>query len=256
MKKYAEKSLKVLEHVNNEIGIDISKYRNTEIIGKIKNLVMIQKYSISHLYKPVLFSLLLYALGFFIFSFELLGAIVYGILGFLLFVANGITFGIIRILSNLKKDLKFIINTSLDFTLNVCSDVIHLNSNIKNIESPIGLIFEGIVAAIVTPSLSSTFDKVPLLRGVLMYGSDKTLSIAVSQLKKQETKLGIKIFIHNRNDKMIAKSEMVQNFINSFKDKGDKVLDSGFSSVQIPLKIVFSISIIITCLFLIGCSIF
>lgn len=255
MKKFTEKSLKIIQHVNNEIGIDVTKYQNPEIIGKVTDLILIQNYSVKSFYKPVLISFLIYATGFFVFDFGKIGIFIYGFIGVFFFLFNGLIYGVLKLLSNLKKDLKFIINSSLDFTRNICADLNYLSTNVKEIKNPIALVFEGIVAATVTPTLTKTFVKIPVVGGLFMGGSDKVFIVIIDQLKKHEDKSNIKKFIGTGSNQLTDVSSNIDNFINSFSGKTDNILNTGFRAFQFPIRVLFVCSIIMSFLFLLSFSI-
>lgn len=257
--KIKKKSEQVLAHINKEVGIDFVKYQELELkeFGKkINNIVMIQNYAVKMMIKPLLISLFIYLSIFFFVDMSLVGKIVYGIIGLLLFILNGVAYGALSFLSNLKKDIKLIINTSLDFTTNIFQDFNEINTNIKNIQNPMGLILEGLIAAIVTPTLSTTFTKVPIAGSFLMFSSDKAMGIVVTQFKNYENTTNVKSFIGNQSDKLINYSDKAQSLINTFSIKTDKYINNSFSTVQIPVRIMFTISIILTSVFVLSFIIF
>ncbi|MFV0208528.1 hypothetical protein OBK13_04865 [Empedobacter falsenii] len=188
-----QKSELVLVHVNEQIGIDFNKYKEhdlAELIINMKNIILIQNYLIKSIYKPIIISLIIYIAMFFIIDMSLVGKIIYGIIGLVLFLFNGVIYGTLSFLSSIKKDLKSIINTSLNVTTNICQDIALVNVNIQEVKNPIGLIFEGVVAVAVTPTLNSIFIKVPFMSGLLNKSSDKVMDFVIAQFV---------IFPKNRN---------------------------------------------------------
>jgi len=256
MKKYKEKSLLIIEHVNNEIGVDVSKYQNNEILGKISDIIMIQNYSIKSIYKPLTVCFLLYVTGFFIFSFGKIGIFVYSIFGLLLCLINGTVFGVIGLLSNLKNDLKLILNSAVELTRNICLDFNQLGTNLQTCKNPTGLVLEGVVAAVIIPTLSNKFEKVPFSGVILMSGSDKVLSLAINEYKKREDKTGIQKFVGNNSEKMLSLAEKMDAYIRDYSNKTDKIINQSFGTILLPLKIIFALTIFSTFLFLLGFIIF
>lgn len=256
MKKYREKSLKVIEHVNNEIGVDVSKYQNNEILGKISDIILIQNYSIKSIYKPLIVCFLLYISGFLIFSFGKIGIFVYSFFGLLLCLINATIFGIIGLLSNLKNDLKLILNSAVELTRNICLDFNQLGRNLQTCKNPTGLILEGVVAAVIIPSLSNKFEKVPFAGVMLMNGSDKVLSLAINEYKKREDKTGIQKFVGNNSEKMLSLGEKMDNYIRDYSNKTDKIINHSFGTLLFPFRVMFALTIFSTFMFLLGFIIF
>lgn len=52
-----QKSIELLAHINNEMGIDIHKYGNDEILGTVTKMMNIQTYALSSIVKPLFFAL-------------------------------------------------------------------------------------------------------------------------------------------------------------------------------------------------------
>lgn len=256
MTKYKEKSLKVIQHVNNEIGVDVSKYQNNEILGKISDIVMIQNYSIKSVYKPLIVCFILYITGFFVFSFGKIGIFVYSFFGLLLCLVNGTIFGIIRLLLNLKNDLKLILNSAVELTRNICLDFNQLGTNLQTCKNPTGLVLEGVVAAVMIPTLSNKFDKVPIAGNILMGGSDKILSFAVNEYKKREDKMGIQKFVGNNSEKVLSLGEKMDTYIRDYSNRTDKIINNSFGTLIFPFKILFALTIFSTFIFLLCFVIF
>ncbi|GEM_PF-6578378 len=250
MKKYTEKSLIVIKHINNEIGIDMLKYQNNEIFSKILDILMIQKYSLKSIYKPLIISLILFTAGFFLFNLGKISILLYSIFGLLFCLLNALLFGIIKLLSNLKNDLKLIISSSIDLTKNICSDLSLVATNIQNCKNPGGLVFEGIIAATVTPSLIKTFIKVPIAGDILMNGSDKILSLTVNEFKKYEDKFGIQKFTENGTAQLLKTNLKIESYITEFSDKSNKYVDNVFGTIQLPFKIMFMLTTFLTSIFI------
>ncbi|KQR93691.1 hypothetical protein ASG01_07390 [Chryseobacterium sp. Leaf180] len=157
------------------------------------------------------------------------------------------------LLKNLKADLKYIINSALDHTLNICNDFTTINSNINNVKNPAAMIFQGVISAVIVPSLTKHFGKVPVAGRFLMKGSDKALTFAVSQLKLQEDKLMVSEYIGRGHTVIAVRIESIQNFIRTFNVKTDQFLNSCFSPIQTPIKISFYITATFTFVFILGC---
>ena len=254
--KFTQKSERIIKHINQETGLDFTKYQNPEFIGKITDVIMIQKYTAKALYKPILIALALFICGFFLFKMTWIGAVIYGIFAFVAFMLIGFSYGTLTLLSNLRQDLKMIVDTSLNMTSNICQDFVHTNGNIQNIENPMGLIFEGIVASTVSPALTATFVKIPVAGGLLMSGSDKAMDIVVKQFKIYENKTNIRAFIGNQSNNLVGLTGKLDNIVTQFGNKTSSYIDNGFRLVQYPTRIVFGLSICFALFFILIFSIF
>lgn len=254
-----QKSELVLVHVNEQIGIDFNKYKEhdlAELIINMKNIILIQNYLIKSIYKPIIISLIIYIAMFFIIDMSLVGKIIYGIIGLVLFLFNGVIYGTLSFLSSIKKDLKSIINTSLNVTTNICQDIALVNVNIQEVKNPIGFIFEGVVAVAVTPTLNSIFIKVPFMSGLLNKSSDKVMDFVIAQFKNYEDKTNIKAFIGNGSEKIINKSNKLNDLISSFSEKTEGYINKTFSTFQTPFRIIFTVSMVFTLIFLLSFILF
>lgn len=250
MHKSLKKSLIVLEQVNNELGIDMTKYQNNELLLRVTNLIMIQKSFFSSFATPVLISLTIFIVGFFVLDLHIIGSIIFGIFGFLLYAFIGVLFGIFRMLSRLKNDIRSVVSVALQTTQNILTDLNVANKHFKkDVENPIGLVFEGTIASIITPVICSTFDKIPLIGNFLIGGSDKVLNLIVANFKKYESKMKISTFLDSKSTFLEKKGENLDQFVNTFSGTIDSTIEKGFNFLQKPTKILLNITIIITVLF-------
>lgn len=237
MHKALKNSILVLERINDETGIDMTKYQNSEIIEKITNLLIIQKYAVSSLIKPTIISFFLFITGFFILNIEIIGIIIYTLFGSILFFFMGISYGILRLLSKLKNDLHVITDFALETTTNILKDLNHVNHQLKNdVQNPYGLIFEGTIAVIVSPAVCKVLGKVPLVGNILITGSHKVLSIVVTNFKNQETKMNFSSSSLGTTGAIAEKVDLVENFITSFSNTVDKTINKAFIYLHSPVK--------------------
>lgn len=257
MHKALKNSALVLARINNEIGIDMTKYQNSEILDKITGLLMIQKYAISSLVKPTVISFFAFIVGFYILNLEILGVIIYTLFGSILFFFMGILYGILRLLSKLKNDLHTITNFALETTSNIIADLNHVNHHVKtNVQQPYGLIFEGTVAALVSPAVCKALGRIPFVGNMLITGSDKVLGIVVTNFKIQESKMNFSSFLGDTEIIITQKANLVEEFINSFSATVDKTIDNGFKIIHAPIKYSFLGTAVFTICLLLSLHIF
>ena len=240
MHKALKNSMVVLENINTEIGIDMTKYQNTEIMGKITSLLMIQKYTFSSLVKPTAVSFFAFVAGFFILNLEIFGLIIYTLFGSILFFLMGIFYGILKLLAKLKNDLRVITDFALDTTTNIVADINHVNIHMKdNVKNPLGLILEGTIAAIISPAVCTALGKIPIAGNMLISGSHKILDIVVSNFKIQENKINFSKLLGDSTSLVAEKANVVDDFFISFSATVEKTINKGFRYIHSPVKYAF-----------------
>lgn len=238
MKNLPQKSIDLLSHINNEIGIDIYKYGNDEVLGKIAGMISFQTYAVSSLYKPLLIAFGLFIFGFFVLEMGWIGHILYGLLGLILFLSCGLFYGILSLTSKLKIDLQCITKFGLDTTRYIVSDLNQVNTRLReDIPNPVSLIFEGAIAAFLAPAISQNCSKIPFAGKVITSGSDKALGIVVSNLKKQEDKMNFFGKIANASSELSFKCDEVEHFLQDFSTKVENIINTGVKGVQLPFRI-------------------
>lgn len=253
MEKTQKQVLQTSEEITPESGIDFTAYRNTEILEKVMSLILFQKYSASFLYKPVSVFLLLYITGFFIFNAEIAGMIVYGIAGFAIFSFNGVLAGLLLLLSNLKKDFKIIINSSLELTETLFNDVHILNTTIKNSEYPVCIIFNGIIKANILSALDKKLIRIPFIGKRIVNSTDKVVDLITEQLKNYENQLNIKKQIIGRSNVLLnaGMNANIKSILQPFSGNIEETINKRFAVLEWPLKTMFVLSLVLTGFFLI-----
>ncbi|MBA5247844.1 hypothetical protein H1R16_05565 [Marnyiella aurantia] len=252
-----QKSVNLLAHINNDLGIDITKYKNGEVMGKVADLMLIQNYALSSMYKPILLSLAIYIFGFFVLSLEIVGFFVYGIVGLVGFFLIGLLYGIIKLLSCLKNDLLSITHFALDTTQLMISDFKTASNTVRDdIKNPIGLVFEGAIAAFVSPFVTTQCRRIPLAGNILLSGSDKILNGVVANLKKQENKYDFKSKFAGTTQRISERSSGVESFLSTFSSNVNRVVGTSFRLIQLPFRFALIGLICFMFIFMVCVSIF
>lgn len=165
MKIRSQKDIEVLDHkIKEELGIDVRKYKNEEVVENFVEIMVFPKYVINWVIRPILVAILIYIIGFFIFNLVHIEYVVYGIIGLLLFLAAGLLFGLLFLMWKMKLDMWGIINYSLEIMKSAVSDINQINSQInkENRKEVLGLLFKGIIHIVTIPMVSKIVaDKVP-----------------------------------------------------------------------------------------------
>lgn len=242
MKKILKKQkLELFNKVNNELQIDLNKYRNDEALGKIGKIFNIQMYSIKKIAGPILFSVFLYFLGFF--SLKLVGwdYLIYGILGVIFFLLSGFFFGIDRLLTNLKKDLREVIQYGMEVFDHAVNDLelIHKKSDeFSQKENQLGLLFEGIMLGVVSPSVTKQIAGVPLVGGMVERGVDLCLYQVVNKFNSQNYKMNTSLAASG----VLSFAEVSRNRFNTFLSIADKTVATTLSTARLPFRLLFAFS--------------
>ena len=253
LKKITENSKIVIEKIKNELNIYIEQYRNIEIFGKITQIFFIQKYAIGNIFKPVLFSLILYFIGFFILNLTTIQYFIYGIFSLILFISLGLFIGIILLIRNLKKDLLTITQQSTELVEKIYVDICNTNTNnFEKLKNPLTLIFEGILIGLVQPKISSSVTNIPLVGNIVDNGIDKTIPILIENFKKQEDKFNISEKAENIGNQILNKIEKSKIIINAYLSKIENTISKSISFISFPIYTITIILFIVLLIFILA----
>lgn len=257
MSNLPQKSLDLIAHINTEIGIDIHKYGNDEIFGKVTGMMNIQMYAVSTIFKAMFVAFGIYILGFFVLQMGWIGYTIYGILGFILFSIAGILYGILNLTSKLNSDLQTITKFGLDTTRLIVSDFNQINTRLRDdISNPISLVFEGAIAAFLAPTISQNCHKIPFAGKVIASGSDKALGMVVTNLRKQEDKMNFHGKMADGSKDLSVKCEEMEEFLEDFSIKVELILNKSIKVIQMPFRLAMFGTAALIGLFMLCISIF
>ncbi len=234
--------------IKDELGIDISKYKNEEVISNFVELFLLPQYIVSWVIRPVLFSLFLYFFGFYSLKLVHIEYIIYAVVGLILFFFTGILFGIILLLFKMKMDILKISNYSLEIMKLAIKDLSNTKSQItyENRGYVFSLLFKGILHIVTIPILTHAItDKIPLIGGflgkiirkVLIFISNKIdfKEVEVSHISEEEGADTIDAYIEN---------------INFGSESLEKLVSFSFRVVKLPVFLLFTACLLILIFFI------
>jgi len=251
MRIRTKKDVEELDHkIKAELNIDIQKYRNDEVVQDFVELLIFPRYVINWVIRPLLISVLIFVFGFFILDLVHIEYLIYGIIGFVLFLANGILFGLLFLMWKIKSDLWGIIDYSLEIMKSIVYDSYVVNNQIneENKKDVLSLLFKGVIHIITIPMISKVIsEKIPLIAGIVKRIVKQILSLVSDKIKFNEENLKQELDI--KNEKPNALKVYTNSIISATKGL-EKVLNFTLGIAQFPLKIVFGILFLVLALFL------
>ncbi len=235
--------------IQNELGIDLKKYRKPEIVENFVDILLFPKYILNWLIRPILISLLIYINGFWVIDLVHIQYFIYAVLGLILFLINGFFVGILFLTFKLKTDIQSILEYSFDILKSCIIDMNKANSLSKNNrKNVLSLLFKGITHIITIPTLSDVIsNKVPFIGNIIKRIIKKILvSISLKvQFKNIDT-------IENNHDENNP-SKLIQYYTDAIAitiKSINKVLSVSIKIIQFPIKIIFVIPLSLLILFI------
>ncbi len=257
MKVKTEKDLEQLKtRIQNELGIDVTKYQNEEVAQNFAELIVFPQYVISWVIRPVLIALVLFGIGFFVIDLVHIEFILYAILGLVLFFICGVLFGFLFLTWKMKNDMFGVIEYTLDIMKTSVSDVSLMSSGLtpQNRKEKLSLLFSGIIHIVTIPTFANVIaNKVPVVGGFLTGVFKRVMTGVANKIKftgGEETEQ-----IEEKDEE--AQSKLLGSYtkmIDSATNGLEKVLNIAFGIARFPLMTVFIIflSVLIIFLFLIN----
>lgn len=250
MKIRTKKDVENLDRkIQEELGIDVKKYRNQEVAESFGELLVFPAYILNWTIRPVLFSVLVYILGFTVIDLVHIEYLIYGIFGLILFLVTGILGGLFFLTWKMKSDMWGIIEYSLGIMKSAVEDLNLMNDHInpENRKDVLGLLFKGIIHIVTIPMLSKVIsDKVPLLGGIVNWFVKKILTRISDIVKFDEIRLKEELKVKN------PESSALNIYIKSITATTtglNKLVNVTFGIAQLPLKIFLGIFLFLTALF-------
>ncbi|WP_405205364.1 hypothetical protein [Aquimarina sp. LLG6339-5] len=251
MRIRTKKDVEKLDHkIKEELGIDVQKYRNEEVVENFVELLVFPKYVINWVVRPVLISILIFIIGFFIFDLVHIEYVLYGIIGLILFLISGILIGLLFLIWKMKSDIWGILNYSLEIMKSAITDMVQVNNQVneENRKDVLGLLFKGIIHIVTIPMISKVIsDKVPLIGGIVNRIVKKILTLVSDKVKFDEEKLKKEL---NKKEGESNALKIYSNSISSATKGLEKIMNFTFGVAQFPLKIIFGIVFLLLILFL------
>ncbi|MFT5618332.1 MAG: hypothetical protein ACI85I_001565 [Arenicella sp.] len=248
--KTAKDVEKLALKISEELGIDVSKYRNPEVAESFVDLLIFPKYVINYTVRPIIFSLLLFLVGFFIVDLVNIQYLIYAIFGLVFFVITGFLAGVLFLTYKMKWDIWGIIDYSLNILKSAVRDLGKVGEHVKseNRKDTLKLLFQGIIHAVTIPMISGAISKkVPFFGRFISQFINKVLTLISNKVKFEKTKVA------QESEKEESESTALQayeNIIAGATKNLERLMTATFRIAQFPLKILFGISVSLLGVFL------
>ncbi|MCR9250453.1 MAG: hypothetical protein NXI20_08505 [bacterium] len=245
MKIKNKKDVEILEErINNELGLDIRKYKNPEVVDSFVEILIFPKYVISWVIRPVLVFLLLFVAGYFIINITGFEFVLYSMFGLILFIASGVLTGLLILIWKMKSDMWGIIEYALDIMKSSVVDVNNVNSKLwsENRKEAMSLLFQGIIHIVVLPTLAEVVaGKIPFVGGLVTGLIKKILTILANKIdfEPETEEKELKEIESEDDEKKASKSiEVYSKVIDKASSGLNTVLSVTFKIVSMPLRII------------------
>jgi hypothetical protein len=174
------------QKIKEELGIEVSQYRNPEVAEKLVDLIVFPQFVVSWTIRPIILSLMTYVLLFYFIEFGAAWATVYLIFGLILFLLDGVLSGVVLVLWKLKKDMFEVVSFTLNIMKKAVQDLKTINGNMtkEDRKKNMKLLFFGIMHIVTIPTLSSALgNKIPLIGGLIKGVINRILRLIASTIK-------------------------------------------------------------------------
>ncbi|OAV42834.1 hypothetical protein [Lewinella sp. 4G2] len=152
----------------SEMGVDISAYRDQEVIDKLAELIVFPMYALESVLRPIGLFLLFWIAGFWLWDLVHLEYLLYVIPGFVLFAVAGFFAGILYLSIRFRNDINSMLNYSMEILRNIVADVDKVNkgTNKANLQENLTLLFAGVLHIVTIPAAASIVaKKIPFIGG-------------------------------------------------------------------------------------------
>lgn len=227
------------QRIIDEMGVDISKYRNEEVAETLGDLLVFPLYAINWVIRPVLISLALWLLGFWFIDLVHVQYLIYGVVGLALALITGFFAGILYLTIRFKGDIHSMMTYSMDILRGVVKDVDQLNAgtNAGNRKDNLTMLFAGVVHIITVPVAASVVgNKVPFIGGYVAKLLTKVLRRIANVFKWPEISRQQTAFQAEEEGKILP---VYLTSVTTFESVISKVLGISVGVVQTPVAIIF-----------------
>ncbi|CAL2105263.1 conserved membrane hypothetical protein [Tenacibaculum sp. 190524A02b] len=236
--------------LKNELGIDISEYKNEEVVENFVELLLFPKYVINWGIRPILLSFLAFIAGFAFLNLVHVEYVIYTVVGLVLFLLTGGLIGLLFLFWKIKKDIWGVIDYSLNITKSVVEDlnIVKGKMNEDNQKDLLLLVFKGIIHLLTIPLISRVIsEKIPLIGRVLTKFINKLLTALSNKIKFEEVKLSEALKEDENETKVLNKYiQAITNTSNGL----EHVMVSTFRLTQLPFKVLLIFTLSVLCSFI------
>ncbi len=236
--------------IQNELGVDVRKYQNEEVVEKIIALLVFPEYVLTWMLGPVLLALVFFVLGFYLLHLVHVEFVLYAVFGFLLFITVGLLSGLLLLTSKMKKDIWSIADYSLSMTEAAVLDVNTVNrtASKEQKKEAYGLLFKGIIHIVTIPMTTKALaEKLPILGRILNKFVRKFFTLISDRIKFDEVQI-----ITNK-DSSQEPSKNIGRYSKSMSLASlgmGKMMGLCFGLIRLPLKIVLGVVMFMLLLFI------
>jgi len=238
--------------IQEELGIDIKKYRDAEVEETVSDLLNFVDYAINAVKIPLFIGLILFIVGFFVLDLVHVENLIYGIFGGILMLITAVLIGILLVIWGIKNDVLSVIDYSLNLTKNIQQDTQIVQSQIsdEDREHKYELFYKGVLHLVTIPIVSETIaDKIPFVGGIFGRLIRRVLAVVT------DNKLIFKMLLKsNVFESGGSETKAMQGFVSTTSRLRDVVegIDNSVSKVLRVLQFPFVLALLIAGLMLAG----
>lgn len=237
------------QKIKQDLGIDVRKYRNEEVVTNMIALLVFPEYVITWMILPILVSLALFVVGFFMLKLVHIEYALYAVIGFVLFLVCGLLLGLLILTNRMKTDMWGIANYSLDVMKSAVSDLNQVSGQInkENRKDVLGLLFQGITHIVTIPMLATGIsEKLPILGTLINPFMKRVITLIADRVKFDEAKLDAEMAQKYEASNTL---ELYTNSISTVSMGLKKLVGVTFGIARWPLKLAFGLLFLLLVLF-------
>ena len=251
MKVRSQEDVEKLDlRIKSELGVDVQKYRNDEVVENIVAILIFPEYVLTWIIGPILLAIAAFVVGFFFLDLAHVEYALYGIIGLVLFLITGICLGYLVLTKRMKKDVWGIVDHSLSMMKALMQDASQVRESMpkeKKKESTI-MLFQGVIHLVTIPTMTTVIEeKIPILGILIAKFIKKVLTMIANGIDFSSAEMeSLSASSAGPHGNMETQS---LSSIGSFK-RVKKVIDVTFGIARFPAKLIFVIFAAMLLLFL------
>lgn len=237
------------QKIQSDLGVDIGKYRDPEVVSKITELLVFPIYALNWTVRPVIIAFLIYLAGFFIFDLVHIEYLIYAVFGVVLFLVTGLFAGLLYLTIRFKSDIADIMNFSMDILKRIVRDVDKLNTttDASNRTANLQLLFLGTMHLITIPVAGEVIgNRVPFIGGLVARLVRKVLTTATNLFRLDKMTHSTAKENAGGHGKILP---MYLASVSGFQQLTGKILGIGMRVVQLPVFLLLLLFVLTTWLF-------
>jgi len=245
MKITTQKDLDLLEvRIKNDLGIDISKYRNDEVAESFAELILFPKYVFLWGVRPIIGSLVIFIIVYLCINLDsFFESLVFIIFGLPLALICGVLFAGVFLIRKMKSDIGGIMEYTIEILKEAISDISELNQNMKATEKKesIKLLYLGIMHVVTIPSITSAIKKSHRIVGYPLSWLIRKIFVSLANaVTMEDLEKSVKTSYAKRNQ--TYEQEVKEGAI-IHKNVLQKIVDIAISTIEFPFKFLFVINL-------------